>query len=117
MREIKFRAWDKVEKKWLYFNLYNVNLYQKELSNAVLDGLEFYLFTDLHDKNGKEIWEGDWFKSYWRVDPFIIIFFNGSFRGKYPKDDPEKGFHFDDYEAKNGKVIGDIYENPVRRGE
>ncbi len=68
-------------------------------------------FTDLHDKNGKGIFEGDWFRSNSRVNPFIIVWHNGSFRGKYPQHDGE-GFHIDEYETRYGEVIGNIYENP-----
>ena len=74
MRNIKLRAWNKSGKKWDYFTLDNILTYSKTLNLHLLFGDEFYLFTGLHDRNGKEIWEGDIVKwddrskgEYWRV--------------------------------------------------
>lgn len=58
MREIKFRAWDKGNKQFCYFNL-------TRSSEADIEGfgifryIEKQQYTGLKDKNGKEIYEGD----------------------------------------------------------
>lgn len=54
-REIKFRIWDSVGKKWM--EIFEVNL----LDPNYLNNPEYPLqqFTGLHDKNGQEIYEGD----------------------------------------------------------
>lgn len=63
-------------------------------------------FTGLHDKNGKEIWEGD----IVRIDDEIerkliseVVFYRGAFRDKYWND--EIGSY------KHVEVLGNIYEN------
>lgn len=51
MRELKFRAWDRVEKQFRYFNVGEFGtLYNCE---------DLQQFTGLNDADGKEIYEGD----------------------------------------------------------
>ncbi len=110
MREIKFRAWNPKTNRIVY----NVGVRDSQVLFTPWDYIPMQ-FTGLHDKNGKEIWEGDIFKND-RKDPFQIIFYDGSFRGWYglekePSQDM-RGFAFDRWEAEKGEVLGDIYSNP-----
>ncbi len=102
----RFRAWDKNRQR---MDSEDVIFHTWEVADLYNPHFVVMQSTGLYDKHGKEIFEDDWFKSYSRANPFTIIWYNGSFRGKYPESEGE-GFHFDDYEANTGEVIGNIYE-------
>ncbi len=61
MREIKFRAWDKVEKQMITKNFGNfINFNGTVFHNGMKQGdWTLMQYTGLKDKNGKEIYEGD----------------------------------------------------------
>lgn len=115
MREIKFRAWfpKKMEMKMIDLDeqLHDVT----EWSVAERDGY-IMQYTGLLDKNGKEIYEGDCFsvnnpttKTRYGV---CWVVYNHSF-GRYELEDNIQDGEFDfNYFARNGKIIGNIYENP-----
>ena len=114
MREIKFRAWDKVEKKMhLKLSMFDMRLSKVRPDDTHTDYLhvperaDIMQFTGLRDMNGKEIYEGDVIEfsdqNTSNSEPFTVrqavVFDGGSF---YPK--PTRGEH--------AIVIGNIYENP-----
>lgn len=119
MREIKFRAWDKkgnqmIENEELMFSgtdgFYSLNQEGQEFEwDCVMQ------FTGLHDKNGKEIYEGDIvnYGNYTDNNKPCnekIIFENCSFVGREIRKFGDKNAV--SMIGKDCEVIGNIYENP-----
>lgn len=125
-REIKFRAWDKHNKKMFFWDIKNFDT--KHASHY--DNLMQY--TGLKDKNGKEIYEGDvvrWgmyenskehYHRYASVSlnpdiQFSIIYYVDS-KTLHKKKTDNYVFTFGEFAYKDThnhlEVIGNIYENP-----
>ena len=126
-REIKFRMWNDYDKKMIYWN----ELLKNKLANIfTIPSYNKWLmqYTGLHDKNGKEIYEGDIVKAYFKrgawkyndknyfgyksgkvqycVDGFIL----------YIENYKEKIYPLSSFVNNNGninelEVIGNIYED------
>ena len=121
MREIKFRMWDK------YLNAYSKNsmdiAYLSDKKYGIQTGDRYILeqFTGLHDKNGKEIYEGDIVK--YEADKesgiAIIEYWPGSFIFNWIKQTTpspsiiDSAFYFGCHSEL--EVIGNIHENPELR--
>lgn len=117
MREIKFRVWDKVEKKMYYpetlisspwmmsldGHVYNVYLQQQAQYNWT-KRVVVLQYTGLKDKNGKEIWEGDVVK--------IADNFSGQIFDRLGCWFVEMGKELGYYPQCDTEVIGNIYEKP-----
>ena len=114
MREIKFRAWDKMLKRWC----------KPQLTMRIdgnMDGMNDYVlmqYTGLKDKEGKEIYEGDIVMYDLGIDnekpeKYKIIFDSKQCAYfLFPLEDGARLRHFT-YSAKNDcEVIGNIYEHP-----
>jgi len=124
VREIKFRAWDKKEKVMDEpFNLYSIGYVNGENGYDA----KYYIllqFTGLHDKNGKEIWEGDIVR-YYGILPLTL---NTHPEGFMEVVYDEGYFGVKDLGTSHGRVanvcfvnpddwyevtvVGNIYENP-----
>lgn len=139
MREIKFRAWDTMDKKWLRFS-FGIDPDGTVRSRAhVTGGMKMgYVilcqFTGLLDKNGKEIFGGDivrWTRKkwrcfghpmngkdlieicevYWREDKYGFWNDHRNEEGRVYCSGP-LGFEDDRADINFIEVIGNIYESP-----
>ena len=109
MRIIKFRIFNKKIKS--YIDIHSSAIMIDELNN-LNDNLIVEQFTGLHDKNGKEIYEGDIIlqktnngKKLYEVKFEFGCFYAGFHNGSSTKVSPK-------LIQKNAEVIGNIYENP-----
>src|SRR5690625_4706128 len=134
MREIKFRAWDKLEQ--CFINIKSFGFFEDgeiwyvqatdENENDIdppyfldEDRLEIIQFTGIYDKNGKEIYEGNIVKitSPYADDVISKVVWGGT---EYPAFDLPKydGDTMNAFSAIrfNGddeiEIIGNIYEHP-----
>lgn len=119
MREYKFRLWDK--EKEIMLDVEKIDFddcyYGGEMYVNTTDGSDYWnnelyslmQYTGLHDKNGKEIWEGDIVKSFFvdtdeagnEIYKYYII------EVKY--DEVLCEYNIDKF--MNLEVIGNIYDN------
>jgi len=131
-RVIKFRAWDKEEKK-MYFDVQNNYDNIREQTCFQDNNLELMQFTGLKDKNGKEIYEGDilMYKNNMSVknpgipfDSYHKVCFGEYDFGEYEDQEDGYGWYIQDIDVENDgssltpissdlyEVIGNINENP-----
>ena len=123
MREIKFRAWLKEERKMVNVETLFIGINRLCFGNSKTEDLffrdfeevELMQYTGLKDKSGKEIYEGDivlvkpggvstWYKT-------VVEFKEGAFIASLIDGEDyiyifNRGFDSNDFE-----IIGNIYEN------
>ena len=105
-REIKFRAWDKKEKHFVYFELFSgVNNHTPPIYKDA--DLEYWQqYTGLKDKNSKEIYEGDILKK----DDNIFL---NEWNNKEARFDRIKISGSPEFDNVNTlEIIGNFYKNP-----
>ena len=121
MREIKFRAWDKINKEM--FNVESINFQERRVYKDVVsyrnfNDIELMQYTGLKDKNNKEIYEGDIVKLRANHGIGVIKYYDewGAFVVEYIKPRPLAVLGMN-YYKEDIEVIGNIYENPELLGE
>ena len=131
MREIKFRAWHKINKEYEFFDFSNIYGYEGEVcgvllpSGDLLNGNSGYgdgpininllieQYTGLSDKNGKEIYEGDILKMFpgfgctWKERIATVNYRPASFW----VDFGGQSFILDDHDC-SFEIIGNIHQTP-----
>ncbi len=122
MREIKFRAWDKISKPnrmktWVQLQAQYNNISQ--VFNS--EGFELMQYTGLKDKHGKEIYEGDLCKSYngyiqeviWRDNSWMYkMEVNKTYQGEAYVEIVYSSMGDTSHRNFGDEIIGNIYENP-----
>lgn len=122
MIEIKFRAWDLKENRWLTPYEVRPNIREEDVDGSM--SISFWRtgipvlpsnpprillerWTGLRDKNGKEIYEGDIWK--WETETGVVEWFptRSSFWLKVNDGYSKQADYF-----PLGEVIGNIHDNP-----
>lgn len=111
MRETKYRAWDIERKIMILWEDIKRGFLLEELFDS-----EFFIvmqYINLKDETEKEIYESDVFIG-WRKEKYVVDF-NKERAGYFPFAKGDGCGCCDgevEYDSTNGKVIGNIYENP-----
>ena len=126
MRELKFRAWNKKGKRWLGVNLqmsvvdgllwWQYGYGCEILSAEERKNIDLVQYTGLKDKNGKEIYEGDYIKREIQRGTFLVseVIFT---RGEFCVVSGGLVWSCGNSCSKDGKlgdveIVGNIYNNP-----
>lgn len=113
--EYKFRGWDATgQKGWVYGDLvHNIKITkERDLPRVMVGGYEVVpesvgLYSGHHDRNGREIYQGDIIRSSWDLEN-VVVWDDGA-SGLYLR---HEDFYstFMDVEFEEMEIIGNAYE-------
>ena len=114
MKEIKFRAWNALNKKMLdWGDIFHLPAWEIFPGTPEQRPFNIMQYTGLKDKNDREIYEGDIIEflenesgETWTAK---IVFENLAFKAL---DVEDEGYEYDFDDLSDIEVIGNIYENP-----
>lgn len=118
-REIKFRVWHNTSKEWCGYLKPNQTISHYSLEYTE-DELEYYQYTDIKDKSGKEIYDGDvvkiWKDSYTnRVRDFelaVVIWGWNKWALRVSDANPIKRYTIDfPVDEEYVEIVGNILEH------
>ena len=110
MRIIKFRAWNEEQKYMAYQGTPDLETLQSFIFH--FGDKELMQFTGLHDKNGKEIYEGDILKTFPIISSDKIAYDSFNVLVKFINSSWIANGILGKRQAEISEVIGSIYENP-----
>lgn len=118
MREIKFRALDKINKGIFnvkFIDFQEGRVYKDDVSYCTFNNIELMEYTGLKDKNNKEIYEGNIVIHHSKMCK--IIFNVEEARFVLRDDEFELEIPFTNNNNKRMEIVGNIYENPELLGD
>lgn len=131
MRTIKFRGKRTSDRKWIYGDLkklepfgFFIHGYDGEFClNFGVDTETIGQFTELHDKNGKEIYEGDIvcfddtpYCVHGNKYQGVVVMHRGAWCVKHYEEWCDEYFYpplfVDDFASNKTTILGNVYDNP-----
>lgn len=110
MREIKFRAWDKFDNKMIDSDSWYFSEEFEPFIDSVKNCQERYeimQYTGIHDKNRKEIYEGDFVINGDPKIRYVIEFYDGAFKARQLGNSSTLGIF---YFLKTIEIIGNKHQ-------